>query len=402
MSAENRSDSRETLRNLGNKWLKRVPRPRSHRFVSLVRRLFEQLLALFISMETAGATRARLVWPHLPRKIFGAVWHTQVNLELERVLAAMVGNLVDSESPVLLKENSARLRFIYKVEKPAGAVVLKLCLERPAGQFSHFNSMSVEKYVHSEVAAQAPNFIPRLLFATDSAIAVEHIQGQLIRAFVGSPESLDEIIVSGVEKLQTLHEAQPGRPYVSSDFSRDVDTLVNYWSQKRSFSWADFSGSLGKLKVGEQHYSEAFEKLWAGFQSYRKPPMSALCAWDFNPDNFIVDASQNLWMVDVEDFRFSLPVFDFAGLHSMAIQISKDPEATHYRSRRHLEAFLGDGHDENFRRMYEGSLAASLVHATFHSELGPVGGVVKNGRYRDGVSFRFHRFQPIIQTLLAD
>lgn len=409
MGVKNRNYPRESPENLGNPWLKGIPgpikwtsSPRSHRFVGAARRSLEQLLALLLSVETAGATRARLVWPQLPRKIFGPSWLRQVNVELERVLATMVEDLVDNEPPVLLKENLPRLRFVYKVEKPSGAIVLKLCLERPTAQFGHLNSMSVEKFVHSEVAIRAPAFIPKLLFATDSAIALEHIEGQLIGALGGNCESLEEIISSGVEKLQTLHDAQPGRPYLPRDFSKDVDTLVNYWSQKREPSLADLLGSLSKLKLRQLYFTEALDKIWAGFHSYRRPPPSALCAWDFNPTNFIVDTTQNLWLVDGEDFRFSLPVFDFAGLHSMAVQISRDPKATLYRSRRHLEEFLGDGHDENFRRMYEGILAASLVHAAFDSELGPDGGVGGTGKKQEGIRFRFQRFKPLIESLLAD
>lgn len=377
--------------------------PSGIKALGVVRRPIEQLLALLIFFETGGAARTRLIWPRVPESVFGATWDEKVDGAVEMVFSELEKLGLALHSRTLLKQNKPRLRFVFRTESRIGSLVIKIGLTFPLARFSHINSRSMEIFVHSEVARQVPNFIPNLVFGHESAIAVECIEGNQPSNFASNSGVLDTIVSSGSVKLRALHKSQTGSPYESADFSRDVNTLLDYWSQKRNPRWRDFWGSFGKLELRERSFSSALSKFWAGFNSYRSPPTSVLCAWDFNPDNFVMDRNQNLWMVDTEDFRFSLPVFDFAGFHSMAIEISENPEATFLNAKRSLIGLLGNDSEntESFWEMYEGLLAGHLIHAVFDSERRIID--TNAGRHEsvERASFRFKSLRPIIEKLLS-
>lgn len=371
------------------------------RTIRLVRRQAEQLLALLISFETGGAARARLSWPRVPDSLFGPTWEGKVDVEVERIFSELEHCGLDLHSRTIIKQNRFRLRLVFRTESRLGPLVIKLRLCRPLARFGHLNWPNTETFVHSEVSLQVPNFIPKLVFGNESAIAIHYVEGHHLDQFASRSDSFDAIISSGTAKLRTLHNSYPGRLYQAADFSRDVDSLLNYWSQKRNPRWRDFWDSLGKLEFREASFGRALDKLWSGFNSYSSPPTSVLCAWDLNCDNFVVDPNEKLWLVDTEEFRYSLPVFDFAVFHSMAIEVSGNPESTFLRSKRSLFGLLSDTRENRgaFWEMYEGLLAAHLIFAVFDSERKVSDSRTGRADF-ERVSSRFQRLRPIIDELL--
>jgi len=363
----------------------------------------EQLLGMLVNLESGGRTRLRLTWPHIPSSVFDSQWQAEKDQEIERIFGCLSNDGHVLGARKLLKENPSRLRFVYQANSEKGQTIVKLNLQRPISEFGHKTNMSMEQFIHTEIAERVSNFLPRLLFKSEFAFGVEYVEGESLNGMSISPQVFEKIVISGLEKLHILHTSQTGRPYLSSDFSRDLNELIEYWSQLRYPAW-QLLFSYSTLKLRETYFCKALEKAWKGFEKSNLTARSVLCAWDLSADNLLVDSDSNLWLVDTEDFRLSLSVFDFAAMSAVFIEHSLEPQQTFENLRSHLKKNLNEYELESnsFWAMYEGLLAGFLCHSVFDINDSHQEKRFSKPSSNRSVAFRLQRLRSVIDDCLTN
>lgn len=331
------------------------------RYSSFVRSALETCFVVLSGLGSKSNPRVRQTWPSMPGVKPTELWESKQDTQAETFINALIHLRQIHASPKILKVNRARSRFVYKAATDSGEVVVKFSTSIPLSPFGHLNNIAMEEYVHTAVPKTVKELVPKLRFVTDSGLGVEFIEGVSLSPSTIQAFDLNELAASCLKKLHRMHVHFPGEAYSGENFSRDLSTLVNYWSQARNPSPIRLL-SIGALWQCENLFNAAIERAWLGFTAGSQSLQSSLCAWDLSMDNLIIDRNANLWIVDTEDFRFSLPVFDYAHMSAVAIGMSSEPAESYHSLKLAILALLQNQDDIVFWRMYEGLLVAYLCN----------------------------------------
>ena len=370
------------------------PKTVLERYSSFVRSALETCFVVLSGLDSKRNQRFRQTWPSMPGVKRTELWESKQDIEAETFLTELIRLGQIHASPKILKVNRARSRFVYKAATDSGGVVVKFSTSTPVSPFGHLNNMAMEEYVHTAVPKTIDKLVPKLRFVTESGLGVEYIEGVYMSSSTIRALELDELAVSGIKKLHRMHAHFPGNAYSGQNFSRDLSTLVDYWSQARNPSPRRLL-NIGALWQCENFFNDAIERAWLGFEAGSKSPQSSLCAWDLSTDNLIIDRNKNLWIVDTEDFRFSLPVFDYAHMSAVALGMASEPVESFHSLKLAILGLLQNQDDIVFWRMYEGLLVAYLCNELLEQCFDG-----SRERKHRNLSSSLRRLRPVIKSCL--